>query len=345
MLPYWFLFFLAVAGMALFGRGGSRGEKIAWWAVCSVFALMIGLRHQVGGDWYQYLYHFDHMSRSRLNEVWEYSDPGYYFLNWLVAKWGGDIYWLNTICGLMVMGGLGIFCRAQPLPWLGLAVAVPYMITVVAMGYTRQAVALGFALVGLTYLGKQKNVGFVIPVLMGATFHKSAVLLLPIAALAASRSRLWTWVWVGVTTAIGAQLLLMEESERLWDVYVEQQMESQGGQIRVAMNAVPAALFLLLRRRLTNELGERRLWWWFAVFSMACVPLVGIASTAVDRVALYFIPLQVFVFSRVHRGARDPGGRKLVVGVTVVYYAAVLFVWLNYASHAQYWVPYQMHGF
>ena len=31
---------------------------------------------------------------------------------------------------------------------------------------------------------------------------------------------------------------------------------------------------------------------------------------------------------------------RLVLGI-VGYYAAVQFVWLNFATHAQYWVPYQ----
>jgi hypothetical protein len=220
MLPYWFMYLLAVGGMLVFGRRKGGWEKVAWWVACAIFALMIGLRDQVGGDWWNYLAHFRYVSRASFKTAVEYGDPGYYTLNWLVAKGGGDIYWLNAVCCVIVMAGVGVFCRAQPRPWLALSVAVPYLLVVVAMGYTRQAVALGSALIGLTYLGKGQNIGFVVPVLIGATFHKSAVLLLPIAALAASRSRLWTWIWVGVTSAAGAQLLLMEESEHLWNVYV-----------------------------------------------------------------------------------------------------------------------------
>lgn len=345
MLPYWFLFLLAAFGMLLFGRGGNEMERIVWWLVMAVFALFIGLRHEVGGDWVSYLMHFEHMSHSSFQEAIEFTDPGYYTLNWLVAELGGDIYWVNTVCGVIVAVGLGVFCRDQALPWLALVVSVPYLIVVVAMGYTRQSVALGWALLGLTYLGRQKVFPFVLFVLIGATFHKSAVLLLPIAALASTRSKAWTYLWVGVTTALGAQLLVMEQSEQLWHNYVEEQMVSEGGQIRVAMNAVPAALFVGLRHRLTGARSERQLWWWFAVFALACIPLVPLASTAVDRVALYFIPLQVFVFARLHRGVREQGGQPAVIATVVLYYAAVQFVWLNYASHAAWWVPYQMVGF
>ncbi len=51
-------------------------------------------------------------------------------------------------------------------------------------------------------------------------------------------------------------------------------------------------------KKLGLKPGEQRLWLWMAVFALACVPLVIISSTAVDRVALYFIPLQLFLFTR-----------------------------------------------
>jgi hypothetical protein len=65
------------------------------------------------------------------------------------------------------------------------------------------------------------------------------------------------------------------------------------------------------------------------------------ASTAVDRVALYFIPIQLFVFSRLPRLAPSSTGRTALVLAIVAYYGAVELVWLKFATHAQYWLPYQ----
>ena len=110
--------------------------------------------------------------------------------------------------------------------------------------------------------------------------------------------------------------------------------------MRVLMNVVPAVLLILFRRRLAPDPEERRLWLWIAVFALACLPLVGLASTAVDRIAPYLIPLQLFVFTRMPRLARTVEVRTpLVLGV-VGHYAPVLYVWLNHAAHAFAWVPY-----
>lgn len=270
------------------------------------------------------------------------SDPGHYVLNHWVAGLGGDIYAVNLIYAAVLMTGTVVFCRRQPNPWLALLVTVPYMLIVVGMGYTRQSVALGLALIGLVALGEHRFRTFVVCVALGALFHKSAVLLLPIAALASSRNRLLTSAMVLVSTGLMYYLLLADSAEAMWTNYVEADMQSSGGAIRVVMNAVPAALLVVFRKKLAPEPGERKLWLWMAAFALLCIPLVGIASTAVDRVALYLIPLQLYVFARLPRLAKTTKIRTALVLGILGYYAVVQFVWLNFATHAPWWVPYQL---
>ncbi|WP_229803176.1 EpsG family protein [Litchfieldella qijiaojingensis] len=313
-----------------------------WLLVGGIFALAIGMRYRVGGDWSSYLAYLDRAAIMSLPEVLASDDPGYYLLNWLVFQLGGNIYWVNLICGMIVMSGVVVFARRQPLPWLALLVAVPYLIVVVAMGYSRQATALGFVLLGLVSLSKGEIRWFAIWVLLGATFHKSAVLVLPVAALAASQNWLWTFLWVGVTTLIGGYLFLFDSADRLWENYVEADYQSQGGLIRVLMNAVPATLFLVLRKYLCQGGEECKLWWWLSILAIVCIPLVIMSSTATDRVALYLIPLQMYVFSRLHKVSHDALVRTYIVTAVVAYYALVLFVWLMFASHAYVWLPYRL---
>lgn len=341
MWPYWLMFLVPAWAVLTPGRLQPSQARVIWVVVGVLFALMMGLRHEVGGDWMNYVPLFRETASRDFMEVMARGDPGYYGLNWLVAHAGGSIYHVNLVCAAIMMWGTVVFCRDQPNPWLALLAAVPYMLVVVGMGYTRQAVALGFALLGLAALGHGRTRAFVIWIAVGATFHKSAVLLLPIAALAASHNRFMTAGLVGLTTLLLYYLLLADASEALWENYVEAEYQSEGGLIRVLMNVVPAVLLILFRKHLAPALQERKLWLWISVFALVCLPLVGFASTAVDRVALYLIPLQLFVFSRVPRLASTVRVRTpLVLGV-VGYYAAVLFVWLNFATHSFAWLPYQ----
>ena len=238
--------------------------------------------------------------------------------------------------------GVVAFCRQQPRPWLALAVAVPYMIIVVGMGYSRQAVALGLAMLGLVGLARKNNLQFVLCVALAATFHKSAVLLVPLAVLATPRGRLWTGLWVGISAAVLYYLLLADSVDNLVTNYLDAEYQSEGAAVRIAMNTLPAVILLLFRKQFVWQPAERNLWLSMAVLALVSVAwlLVSSSSTAVDRVALYLIPLQLFVFARLpDMVGRGRGIRTWVIAV-VAYYAAVLFVWLNFATHSFAWVPY-----
>lgn len=345
MLPYWLLYFIPTLGVLTVKNASPMTQRVTWWLVGSVFVMAIGLRHQVGGDWEAYLGYLERASFMTLPEVLLHGDPGYYLVNWFVSRVGGNIYAVNLICGALLMAGVVRFSRLQPLPSLALLVAVPYLLTVVGMGYTRQAVALGYVLLGLVALSHGYMRRFAVLILIAAAFHKSAILMLPVAALASSQKRIWNIFWVGVVSLIGGYLFLFDSVDTLWENYVEADYHSEGGLIRVLMNAVPAILYLLLHRKLSLREEARRLWWWISVFALACIPLVLISSTATDRVALYLIPLQLFVFSRLHLITNDTLLRAYIVTGVIAYYTAVLAVWLFFASHAHAWLPYQMYPF
>lgn len=342
MWPYWLLLVLPGIGLIAPRRLERRTGFLAWSLIALVFVLAIGLRHDVGGDWITYLRHLEYMSSATLVEALSWADPGYYFVNWLVGHLGGGIYWVNLACGAILVTGIVVFARRQPFPWVALFVAVPYLVIVVGMGYTRQAAALGFVLLGLVALSDHRLRSFVVWVLLGTLFHKSALLLIPVAALTARRRRGWTMAWVGVTALLSAWVFLADTVESLWVNYVVADYHSQGGLIRVLMNSVPALVFLLVHRRLRLAVEEERLWWWMSVFALACIPLVLISSTATDRVALYLIPIQMFVFARLPMAASQPRTRGYIVAGVMAYYVLVQFVWLNFAGHAFAWLPYRM---
>lgn len=337
------MFALPALAVLLPWRGTPGVQRMAWAFLGVLFTLMIGLRYQVGGDWDAYLWHYDLTLGVPLSEAIGITDPGYALLNWLSGLVGGQVYLVNLVSGAIVMVGVIGFSRRQPLPWLALLVAVPYLIIVVAMGYSRQGVALGFALLALVALMDGRVRRFVLLVAVGALFHKTALVLLPLALLARSRNRMWTLVWVGLTGLGLGVAILAEYYESLWQNYVVAQMVSEGGPIRVAMNALPALLLLMFRKKLVPDENERRLWVWIAILSLACIPLIGLASTAVDRVALYLMPLQLYVFSRIHRLFAERLFKSVAVVSVILGYGLVQWVWLNHAVHAFAWLPYQFY--
>ena len=354
MWPYWVLFslpaFFAISRLRQMPYMELSAQQERWpdtWRVMFVaLVLMIGLRHEVGGDWIQYLEMLDSYIDATKEDRFSSQDPGFVLFNKLAVWTGGGVYLVNFLSALIFSWGLIIFCRAQPRPWLALVVAVPYLITVVAMGYTRQGVAIGIGMLAMIALGYGSKMRFVILIVFAALFHKSAVILIPMAIISRTKRRVLTLLWVTVTGVILFVLLLQESLSSLVYGYIELEYQSSGAAIRIAMNALPGILFLVFRKRFQLLPEQLSFWTWMAWSALLFIVLLMLSpsSTAVDRVALYWIPLQLFVLSRLPNalGRRDGKNAGLVCAI-VAYSAAVHFVWLVYADTAFAWLPYQFY--
>lgn len=353
MWPYWLMFSIPalfalreVQEASLAGRPFNLNRQLTpiWWVTIVVLTLLIGFRHEVGGDWGNYLRHFFFVDGFSLLNILEMGDPGYQFLNWINTELGFGIYGVNLMGGAVFSVGLARLCCRQQFPWLALTIAIPYLVIVVAMGYSRQAIALGCAMIGLVALMQGRNAFFVFWLLIGATMHKTAILLLPMVALATVQNRFATALLVAVAVAIFYQLLLSQSVDLLVKNYVEAAYQSEGAFVRLAMNALPAGIFLALRKSFDFSKTESRLWLLFSLFSMFLFALYFVtdATTALDRMGLYMLPLQLVIWGNLPQALGRFEGSQSNWSVAVVgYTGAVLFVWLNFAAHSYAWLPYQ----
>lgn len=307
-------------------------------------AISIGFRFEVGGDWKQYLLMFRYVGHVDLGRALEVGDPGYQFLNWTVQQIGGEIWLVNLICGAVFSWGLFRFAEKQPDPWLAFLVAVPYLVVVVGMGYSRQAIAIGILMAGIASLerGGSKLVRFGIYVAIAALFHRTAVVAFPLVAFATHRNTFMNGL-LGIALAILLyDFFLQEAMEEFVQHYIEAEYSSQGAVIRIVMNLLPATLFFAFGRRLDFSPEQFSIWRNFSLSAVVLFILLLIlpSSTAVDRIALYIIPLQLAVLSRIPGTLMESSSGRMIVSV---YSTTVLFVWLNFALHAEYWIPYKLY--
>ena len=345
MIPYWLLLLLPI----LFCVHGPCRHWPAWQAILIGIALtlFIGLRHEIGGDWGNYLPYLTRAEGLSLSEVMAWGDPGYNALNWLFASHPWGIYGVNLVSGAIFSAGLVVFCRAQPRPWLALCLAIPYLVIVVAMGYSRQGVAIGFIMPGLLALQQGRLRPFLACLAAAATFHSTALVMLGFVVPAMpGRSLLMRGMRFFLLMIVGAALVqtfLASRVESLVAGYIEAEYQSEGAAIRVAMNLLPAVLLLLWSKRFAFTAQQARLWRAMAFTALICavaLVLLPSNSTAIDRIALYVIPLQLIV------GAHLPstqlfGLTKSQLLLSILFFCiGVEFVWLNFATHSRFWLPY-----
>ena len=311
------------------------------------FTLLIGLRDKVGGDWASYFPYLERSLGIPLAAVFLEDEPGYGLLNWIAANWGGDVYLVNIICGLVFTIGLLIFCRAQPRPWLALTLAFPYLITVVAMGYSRQGVAIGLEMIALLALQRDRLIQFLGWIALAASFHRTVLVLLVLPASTLSGNLRFSQL-LRLLLLIGSayglySAVIAPDIDYYVQGYIEAQYQSQGALIRVLLCLLPALVFFFNRRRFKLPADTQRIWTFMSLLAVAAaIGLFTIASsTAVDRLALYLIPLQIFVGSRIPDtrifGIAPASWNQLLIAFSL----AVLLGWLLFAAHSQYWLPYR----
>lgn len=342
MIPY-LLLMCATGFFALQVGSGYRDRVHLGLGMVVVLVLMIGLRHQVGGDWFNYQKHYDVMIGQPFSAVLADSEPAYALMNWLSAQLDWNQYGTNLFCAIFFTIGLWRFCLAQPSPQLALAVSVPYLVMIVAMGYTRQGVAIGFALLALLALEKKSFFVFGAWIVCAALFHKTAVVLLALGVLVSSGGWWWRLPAMFVIAYMAYDALLADSVDAYLQSYEEAGYASSGAAIRVAMNVLPAIVFLRWRKQFMLPPVPLQIWTLLALASLAMVPalLLANSSTAVDRIALYLIPVQLFVWSRVPLVWAEK--HQMIRQYVVAYSLAVMLVWLFFADHSYAWLPYQFY--
>ncbi|MGZ8312017.1 MAG: EpsG family protein [Allosphingosinicella sp.] len=345
MFPYWLLYSVFAVGAISHRFDPQARPRISPLFVLAAFFVMVfvGLRFETGGDWYNYRDIFDYAS-DQLSVAVNQGDPAFMLLNWIAHQLGLDFWFVTFVCGTIFVWGIARFTRNEPNPWLTILVAVPYLIIVVGMGYMRQAVAIALLMAGLSEFSDGKLAKVLFYGVLAAMFHRTAILILPIIAVSVVRHRTLVWGILAGVVVVLFNFLLSEFLTRLNENYVESGMSSEGAGVRVAMNVLPAVIFLWFSRRFSRNDQERLLWRNFSWAAIAA--LVGLAalssSTVVDRLALYLIPLQLIVFGRLPYVFAKNGkaNSQLIVGV-ILYCGLIQFVWFNFALHSENWLPYQ----
>lgn len=344
MLTYWAIFAYFGIGAAFDARHEPdfRRHRPLWLFGGLLIALMVGLRYEVGADWRQYQFIFAYAGYVDLGRVLRIGDPGYQLVNWVVYQIGGEVVWVNLICALLFTWGLFRLCRTQPYPWLAVLIAIPYMVIVVSC-YTRQGAALGILMAGLASLIRGGSLArFVVYCCFAATFHRTAIAVLPLVVFSRPRNRLLNVV-AGLAACYALyDFFLADSMDDFVKGYIDTRYNSQGAAIRIAMESLSAGLFLLRRKAFGFPQHEDRLWFYFSLATFLSVLALFLtpSSTAVDRLSLYLMPLQLVIFSRIPFVYTS---RNLGVMLVMAYSFAVEFVWLNFAVHAQYWLPYKVY--
>ncbi|MFD1789241.1 EpsG family protein [Sphingomonas floccifaciens] len=336
--------YIAFALIAAFKLWKPAGGYVLAFMIFAFLTIFIGYRYQIGVDWVTYELIFLDASRSTLFDALGQGDSAYSLINWLVGQAGGQVWHVNLICAGIFSAGLILFCQILPRPGLALVVAVPTLIVITAMGYTRQAAAVGCIMLACRAFHGSISWRWLGWLCLGLLFHKSTLLIFPPFVLAASRNR---WVSISVGGGIIIAALILVVARGLGDtlaLYLEGDIDSSGTLPRIAIGLVAGLAFFLIKER--KEIFEDRyaLFRNMAMMMIIMLPLYFIipSRTIMDRIGILLVPFQSMSYAGLAAsiGRRNPIYEIPATVIIIVLYAILFLVWLLYATFANYWIPY-----
>lgn len=169
-------FILAAAVLIAF-IGRNRGKAFLGIAFFVLFAFA-ALRYMYGNDYASYLYHYNSIQTG-----WESpfdGEPLYTLLN----QFFPSFYWLIAVTSLAFVMAVYLLVHRnleQEYAWLGLLIFVisPYLF-LMNLSAIRQCIAMVFFIVAVYFGVRRKPIFYIAFVVIGALFHKSAYVLLPV---------------------------------------------------------------------------------------------------------------------------------------------------------------------
>ena len=358
MIPYYLFFFITALAVVFESNqennnNSPRNREISFLGCIFLFiaSLFIGTRLHVGADYDLYSLNFDNLLSNNFYDLFFSTssylarDIGYEFISLLAKNLNLGFEAATLIAGFLFSLGLVKFCFTLSRPWLALLVSIPYVVIVIAMGYMRQGVAIAFLMWAISYLIEEKKIEYFALLFIGALFHKTAAIFIFLSALVFNEDRFKAIILFILFFPLLYVLIIAETIADLSNNYISLNQQSGGAFIRLLLTFTSGVLYFFFIYEKSSDLTEKKIWMWFSIFSFVLLALYFLisSSTAVDRIALYLVPLQIYVFSTLPDNLTSKEGARNFLWVFFVMsvFLVVLIIWLTFGAHASYWLPYQ----
>ncbi len=351
MAVYWIMFILPLLVFSISAKISSDLKLLFFIFFFFLFVVLIGFRFEVGGDWFTYIALFENYKlpdqQTAIGAVRVLTSNFLYDkLVETAFRFNLGMTFVNFSCGFFLVSGVIIFCYQQRNSFLALSISVPYLLIVVGMGYTRQSAAIGFVLLAITALEKNRALRFLVLIFLGALFHKSCLLVAPFAIYGLAeknRGGLLISIVVAFAALIGLSIdSLLSVTGNYLNESVRGSQDSRGALVRIVLCIVPASIILLWPNVILRESPARKFWVTYSFVPFLALPLAFYASNLADRLILYSIPLQIYVFSKIDLLFKDFINKNIFIMMVLFLYFSTHYVWLNFSYHSKHWVPYEI---
>ncbi len=297
-------------------------------------------RYWVGGDWWNYT---DMFYNSKLLEV--YGDIGFNYINKLFNSMGFNFISLLLFCSFFFFIGLFLFIKDFHYPIIGLMIATPILIYNFHFGNIRQTTALGFLLISLYFIRTNKLLYFLF-FLVACLFHKTAIIFSILYIFSLNFENLkksFYFLLLLFISVIFLTLIYLDFIIALIDIYmISKKIPGSTGAIpRIILQIIPIIISFAYLNTL-KEYKDYKMWFRLSIFILILSPFVIFFSTTIDRLFIYFIPLQLILWDRILFSTHKTARIYLLIFITSIFWLAY-FIWFWFGGNSGSWLPYSAY--
>ena len=341
-MTWYFILLLGAATPAIFARLTARG---AWWQIFSiVIAIFVGLRYQVGPDWPSYIEILDYDSGRDIRDILTSSEPGYHILSWVSSSMGLGIYGVNFLTSAIFVFGLTKFCSTFDEKWMALASSIPFLVIVVAMSANRQAPAIGLELYLLSVWKSSGIIKRSLFIVLASTFHVSAIFLMIFAVLDLRLNLILKIIIASVASfAVYSGIADSTSFMRYSSSYVEHSdtFAAAGSLQQILVPGIPAIIIIIFWKTFSRMTDNWTVIRNLSLFLIILIPFNFAYSVAAARLSYYGFAVPIFFYANVVRCTRNTKLRKAIRLVTLFSFFVTLSLWIAFANHSTYYIPYE----
>ncbi|SDN95429.1 EpsG family protein [Acetanaerobacterium elongatum] len=206
----WYIYYIMMAiilglGFLLSYRGQSKQKNLIFLGISFVMLVVIAsLRYEVGDDYYNYMMVFNSIKNTPLTGAITYNyEPGFFLWCKLIQLFTPHFQWFYALSAIATTALVFWFIyKESKLPFLSVYLYMTLMFYYWSLSLMRQIFAAAICTLSIKFIREKKFIPFLLIVLAAASFHKSALIMLPIFFIAQIKFN-----WKSVSILGGAALL------------------------------------------------------------------------------------------------------------------------------------------
>ena len=254
-----------------------------------------------------------------------------------------NFYIFNLILSTILVFAINVFAKNLKQHFIALLISFPYIFIVVGMGFVRQGLAFSLILIALNYFFKNKDIYFYIFLILAVLSHKSAGVLFFLPLLRQNTNFFINIIFF-IFFGFSLYYLIDHDLKRLIYYYLGkgQYLESLGAIFRNFFGLIPVLIYFIFFKQFNLHINSREkiVYLIFSIILILLFFLSFYASTFADRIAIYFFPFYLFIFSNL-AFIFQKKFRNIINFSILLLFNAYLIFWFNFGQFSHVWTPYK----